>query len=221
MPKKLKNLRRRITYSDCFINMLAGLAVLSFRLYVSTLKVKFIQKEDTEQSAPAFYGFWHGRQFLLVPFFARLGIAIMSDLSWAGEIQARILSRFGYEVVRGSSKRESVRALLGMKKKVDDGYNAAFALDGPSGPLHKSKPGIVYLAAKTGRPIVPVATSAQSAFILKNTWCGYMVPKPFSRCIIASGSPITVTESFSERHLDEIIEKFQETVDKQIGFSQL
>ncbi len=42
------------------------------------------------------------------------GIVIPASESRDGEIQAGILKRFGFDVVRGSSKRKGDRALLGL-----------------------------------------------------------------------------------------------------------
>jgi lysophospholipid acyltransferase (LPLAT)-like uncharacterized protein len=130
---------------------------------------------------------------LLVPNFGRWQVTLMTDLSWAGEIQTRILSQLGYNVIRGSSKRKGAIALLNMKKALEQGFSGGFALDGPRGPIHKSKPGIFYLAKKFNYPIIPTATSADRCWILKSTWCQYMIPKPFSRCYVAMDKPIWVS----------------------------
>ena len=218
----LKKLRRRITYSDRFINFVASLAVFIITVYIKTLKIKyyfhpnFLKLDRTK----VFYGFWHGRQFLLVPSFGSWHISLMSDLSWAGEIQTRILSRFGYVVVRGSSKRRGAQALLAMKKVIEKGTAGAFALDGPSGPIYKSKPGIIFLAQKMGYPIVPLTTSADRAWILKKTWCRYLLPKPFARCYVAMGKPIWVLKKqtgLTAEELDRILIDWTAQADQKVG----
>jgi lysophospholipid acyltransferase (LPLAT)-like uncharacterized protein len=174
------------------VALAAGLGSLLIRAYAATLRIEKRVDPETASLDPAkvLYAFWHGRQFLLGPSFRHQGIAVMTDLSWAGRIQAGIMSRLGYPVVRGSSRRQAARALADMKRTLESGCSAAFAVDGPSGPIHRSKPGIVYLAQKLGYPIVPVATSARPAWVLGNTWCRYLVPAPFSRAVVALGPPI-------------------------------
>lgn len=213
----LGRLRRRITRSDAFVSLAAGLGSLLIRAYAATLRIERRVHPETAALDPSrvLYAFWHGRQFLLAPMFRHRGIAIMTDLSWAGRIQAGIMARLGYPVVRGSSRRQAARALADMKRTLESGCSGAFAVDGPSGPIHRSKPGIVYLARKLGYPIVPVATSARPAWVLGSTWCRYLVPAPFSRAVVALGPPIheAATGDLTNEELDSILMRWTEETD--------
>ena len=211
----LKRFRRRITYSKGFVQLVAFLAYTVIYLYFRTLKIRFyfhpeFLKLDRNK---VFFGFWHGRQFLLIPSFAHWNITLITDISWAGDIQTLILQRFGYKVVRGSSKRKGVQALLHVKREAENGRSAAFALDGPSGPIYKAKPGILFLAQKMHYPIIPVVTNAEKAWRIKNTWCQYLLPKPFSKCYVAMDKPFWI-----DRVIDEtVLQKFN---DKMIHWTQ-
>ncbi len=189
---QLKQFRRRMTYSRPFIRMLSSLATFFIILYTRTLKIRFHYDPEmqTLDKHRICYGFWHGTQFLLLLGFRKWNTTLMSDISWAGHIQTEILTRLGYRVVRGSSKRKGAEALIAMKNAVSDGYSCALALDGPRGPIHQSKPGILFLAKKFGYPIVPLVACSDRAWIMKRTWCRYSLPKPFSRCLVAMGKPI-------------------------------
>lgn len=217
--KRLKKIRRRITYSDTFLNFLADTLVLITYVYISMLRIRiYYHPEITEDDMrKALFAFWHGRQFLLVPFFSRLNIAILADLSWAGEVQARLLKRFGYGLVRGSTKRKPVRVLLQMKAMAEAGSSLAFAVDGPRGPIHVSKPGIVFLARKLEHPIIPLATSAKRAWYLKGTWDRYMLPVPFSRCLIAFGKPVHPEDEYTGPDLDGQLLQWQDQCDRICG----
>ncbi|MBN1895931.1 DUF374 domain-containing protein [bacterium] len=187
---RLKAYRRRITYSDRFLTLLSGLIVFLIRCYLPLLRIRmvyhpaFIALDRTK----AFYGFWHGRLLLLAPVFGKWKITIMTDLSWAGGLLARILARFGYTVVRGSSKRQGFEGIIRMKKAVEQGTGGALAVDGPHGPGFRSKPGILYLARKLGYPVVPLTFGCSRYWTLR-TWDRVIVPKPFSRCLLALGEP--------------------------------
>ena len=170
MPKRnfrsiIKKHRRRITYSHSFISIMAFIGYSLIWLLSKTLKTKIITNPEFRNidHSKALYAFWHGRQFLLVPYFGSWGITLMSDVSWAGEIQTRILEKFGYNVVRGSSSRKGMRALLSLKKSLDEGYASALAVDGPHGPAFKVKPGIAYLSKKMKYPIFPITTTSSNA----------------------------------------------------------
>ena len=138
------------------------------------------------------FAFWHGRQFLLFLSHRGSGVVIPSSESRDGEIQAGILERFGFGVVRGSSKRKGERALLGLVDSLRKGKDIGLAVDGPRGPLHEVKEGVVYLAGKLGKPIVPVSTSAKRFWIMEKAWDKYLLPKVFSRGVIVYGNPIYV-----------------------------
>ncbi|UCF78608.1 MAG: DUF374 domain-containing protein, partial [Candidatus Eiseniibacteriota bacterium] len=171
--ERMRQLRRRITHSDWFVGGLALLATGLIWLYARTLRIEWEIDPEFEacDSTKVLFGLWHGRQFLLVPTCGKFRPAIMTDLSWAGAIQARILRRFGFPVVRGSSTREGTRALLSMKRCMETaGVPGAFALDGPRGPIYRSKPGIQLLSNKLGYPIVSAMTSARRAWLLRSTW---------------------------------------------------
>ncbi len=104
-----------------------------------------------------------------------------------------ILKRFGYGVVRGSSKRKGAQALLGLVENLRSGKTIALAVDGPRGPLYEVKPGITYLAGKLNKVIVPVVTSANRFWILEKIWDKYLLPAPFTRALVLYGEPIAVT----------------------------
>jgi lysophospholipid acyltransferase (LPLAT)-like uncharacterized protein len=158
--------------------------------------MRFVNRETPDRLAAEgknfIYAFWHGRQFLLFHSHRKTGIVIPASESRDGDIQAGILKRFGFDVVRGSSKRKGERALLGLVDGLRKGKNIALAVDGPRGPLYEVKQGVTYLAGKLGKPIVPVITSARRYWILEKIWDKYLLPRPFTTGVVIYGEPITV-----------------------------
>jgi lysophospholipid acyltransferase (LPLAT)-like uncharacterized protein len=216
----LKQLRRKVTYSPFFINLMASLATVIIRLHVKTLKIKRYYHPDFFKldRNKVFYGFWHGNLYLLIPSFRNWNIAVMTDLSWSGAIITQILIRFGYPIVRGSSRRKGVQALLNMKRSVEVGCAGGIALDGPRGPLFKSKPGILFLAEKFKYPIVPFLAGGDRVWQFK-TWDRFFLPKPFSRCYVAVGKPIHVNETDSKvtpEELDRIMMEWTRIADHKL-----
>jgi len=205
------------------VGFVSSVSSLLIRAYARTLRIERDVHAETAALDPAkvLYAFWHGRQFLLVPSFRRQGVAVMTDLSWAGRVQAGIMTRLGYPVIRGSSRRRPVRALAEMKRTLESGCSAAFAVDGPSGPMYRSKPGILYLAQKLGYPIVPVATTARPSWRIGSTWCLYMMPAPFSRCLIAMGKPLASAADggLELEELDSALMELTEAADEKVGLA--
>jgi lysophospholipid acyltransferase (LPLAT)-like uncharacterized protein len=171
-----------------------GWAVLS--LWSRTVRIRKVNLEIPRALHGAgknfIYAFWHGRQFLLFHSHRNTGIVIPASESRDGEIQAQILKRFGFDVVRGSSKRKGERALLGLVDGLRKGKTIALAVDGPRGPLYEVKQGVTYLAGKLNKPIVPVVTGARRHWILEKIWDRYMLPRPFTAGVVIYGNPIVV-----------------------------
>lgn len=180
-----------------------GWIVLS--VWSRTIRTGFVNKEVPARLAADgrnfIYAFWHGRQFLLFHNHRNTGIVIPASESKDGEIQARILKRFGFETVRGSSKRKGDRALLGLVDGLRKGKHIALAVDGPRGPIYDVKQGVTYLAGKLDKPIVPVATSAERYWVLEKIWDKYLLPVPFTKGVILYGDPIIVN-GISEGELE-------------------
>jgi len=174
--------------------MLSAIASWIIRILGATLRVLQINEQfwqGAKRSGKAvIFGFWHGEQFILCHRHRAQNVAIMSSLSRDGELQSGILTKLGYFVVRGSSSKGAQRALVEMIRASRAGRSAAFAVDGPRGPYHKAKAGIIYLAQKTGLPIIPVSCAANARSILSKAWDKYEFPWPFSKCVIAYGKPI-------------------------------
>jgi lysophospholipid acyltransferase (LPLAT)-like uncharacterized protein len=137
------------------------------------------------------YAFFHGEQFPLVFAHRHTGLVIMSSLSRDGELQARILRKFGYDIVRGSTRRGFTSGTLAMHDKLVTGREVALAVDGPKGPAFRVKPGVVYLAQKTGALVVPVRVVVRRCIELHN-WDRYRLPLPFSAAEIRYGEPMAV-----------------------------
>jgi lysophospholipid acyltransferase (LPLAT)-like uncharacterized protein len=150
------------------------------------------------QGGNIIYAFWHGRQFLLFYAYRNTGIVIPASESRDGEIQAGIIGRFGLGVVRGSSKRKGAQALLGLVDALRSGKDIAIAVDGPRGPVYEVKQGITYIAGKLGIPIVPLSVAAKRAWVLEKIWDKYLLPVPFTECVIMYGEPIIVNGTGGE-----------------------
>ncbi len=81
-----------------------------------------------------------------------------------------------------------MRALLRLAREIDDGHPVAFALDGPRGPSRVAQPGALWLAARTGHPILPVHAESSASWQL-SSWDRTHVPRPFSTAALVIGRP--------------------------------
>lgn len=138
------------------------------------------------------YSFWHDRIFAGTYFFRGRGIVVMSSQSLDGEYIARFIQRMGYGVVRGSSTRGGVGALVEMIRLMRNGIPMAFAVDGPKGPPYAAKTGAVLLAKKTGNPLMPFVVENKHYWTVKS-WDRLQIPKPFTRVRVKIAEPIYVS----------------------------
>lgn len=186
--------------------MLSFIGWLALSLWSRTLRIQFVNKSVPDRLASegknVIYAFWHGRQFMLFHSHRHSGIVIPASESRDGEIQAGILKHFGFDVVRGSSKRKGERALLGLVSGLRKGKDLAIGVDGPRGPIYEAKQGATYLAGKLDKQIVPVTTSAKNYWILDKIWDKYLLPRPFTRGVVMYGEPIIVAGT-SEEELEK------------------
>ncbi len=197
--------------------VLAFVGWLLISLWSRSVRTTFVNRDIPErlrsEGKNFIYAFWHGRQFLLFHNHRDLDIVIPASESRDGEIQAGIIRRFGYAVVRGSSKRKGVKALLGLVDGLRQGLHPALAVDGPRGPIYEVKEGITYLAGKLDKVIIPVSTSAKRSWVLEKIWDKYLLPVPFTKGVVVYGQPIRV-QGTSEQELEAKRRELQEALNR-------
>jgi len=100
--------------------------------------------------------FWHARQLMMPLTYRGTQAYILISQHKDGEIIARIVERFGFKVIRGSSTRGGVEALREMIRLGRSGVDIVVTPDGPQGPAQVAKMGVIQLARASGLPIVPL-----------------------------------------------------------------
>lgn len=125
---------------------------------------------------------WHG-ELLMIPYaylhYRKIPHVklIISD-HFDGTLIAKTLSYFGFETIRGSSRRNAARALLQAIKALKEGYDLGITPDGPKGPRHEVADGIIVMAQKADVKITLVEIKPSSYWQL-NSWDKFVIPKPF------------------------------------------
>ena len=208
--KKIFNPVARIT-----LYPLLGLIIgLMLRLVSMTLRIRCITQERPdlklrEQGKQFIYAFWHGRQFALFYITRKSRCVVMTSLSEGGEVQKWVLRSFGHSAVRGSSTRGGAAGLVNMIKRVRNGRNSAFALDGPRGPVFKAKPGAIQVASKSGAHIGPVSIAFKRFREFSSLWDLYHFPCPFTRGVLIFGEPRSYPRKLSDNDLQNATESLQ------------
>jgi lysophospholipid acyltransferase (LPLAT)-like uncharacterized protein len=192
------------------------------RLLGPTLRISVSYEEGAQKTLdqrPLIASFWHSCMIPATYLFRDMGIRVMSSFSYDGEYMGRIIRRFGFVAVKGSSSRNPVRALLGLRRALDEGWTVAFTLDGPRGPRRKVKPGPVGLGRSSGIALTTFHAAVENAWIL-NSWDRMMIPKPFSRVLVRVGTLIPVPTDASDQDLERYTAELQATLDRVCEFAE-
>lgn len=115
--------------------------------------------------------------------------------------------------VRGSTSRGGTQALRNLIVTAKD-YHIAITPDGPRGPRHQMKSGIVFLASQTGRTIVPVAQACKNCWRIKGSWTDMIVPKPFGKICAIVGEPIPVPANLDRAGINRYTQLLQDRMEE-------
>ncbi|MBX3335444.1 MAG: lysophospholipid acyltransferase family protein [Nitrospira sp.] len=148
--------------------------------------------------------FWHSQQLMILFGYRGPGAHVLISQHGDGEIIARIIARFGHQAVRGSSTRGGAGALRTLIKVGRSGHDIGVTPDGPRGPRHVAKLGVIHLAKSTGLPIVPLAfacSKKNSSRAGIATWSRFRFRKACFCMGLQSGSLAKPTRRHWKRHV--------------------
>lgn len=151
---------------------------------------------------------WHGRMLLPIYHFRGRGISSLVSFHRDGEFITRVIIRLGYIIRRGSPRKGGREGFFAMSKDLKAGRTVVIFCDGPTGPRHHLKDGVLQLARLSGAPIIPLSYSASPSWRVKS-WDRFMILKPFSRGIIRLGEPIYIPRRIDS---EEEIERFRRSI---------
>jgi len=151
------------------------------RLIYITNKKEFHSPESLGET-PFIMACWHG-DLLMTPYayihykddpHAKIIISEHFD----GNLIAKVLNKFNFGAIRGSSTRGGVKALIQAIKDLKDGYDLGITPDGPKGPRHEVSDGIVVMSQKAKVDIIFLEIKPTQFWQL-NSWDKFVIPKPF------------------------------------------
>lgn len=160
-------------------------------------------------------GFLHGRAFMLLDTIRgrrRRRWFSMCSTSLDGDAMARLETRLGFDVIRGSSGHGGLQAIIDIIRAVRDnpGSGACLAVDGSRGPRGHVQGGIISLAQRTGGMVLPVTVSASSTWVFRRAWDRTMIAKPFARVEVVFGEPIEVPAKLKAPEFERLRAELEE-----------
>lgn len=158
------------------------------------------------------YSFWHETLLLPAWQYSQTPTKVLISEHADGELIAQACRHLGLGVVRGSTTRGGMKAIREILK-LGGTKHLVVTPDGPRGPRRVVQAGMVYLAARTGLPIVPVGFGYRKAWRM-DSWDRFAVPCPFSPAVGVIGAPLRVPEEVSKEELEHWREKAQAGMDE-------
>ena len=157
--------------------------------------------------------FWHGTMLLPWYLHGAPTFAALTSKSKDGDLLAKILKKWKYQVVRGSSSTGGDVALGIMVDYARNKYSIAITPDGPRGPRHKFKAGAVVTAKKTKIPVVLAGVAFKKKKILSN-WDKFEIPYFFTTANVFYSEPIYVDSNLTYEETSAVISKCDEELNK-------
>ncbi|HEV8067601.1 MAG TPA: lysophospholipid acyltransferase family protein [Planctomycetaceae bacterium] len=131
-----------------------------------------------------------------------------------GSYLADAMQRVGITSVRGSSKRGASRAMRELLDRVRD-LHVAITPDGPRGPRRQMKTGIIFLASRSGRVIIPTAYACRRAWRIRGNWTDMQLPMPFTRVHARGGPAFIVPANLDREQLELYAQRLQAEMERQ------
>jgi len=205
--EKGKNLKKRIEqWVKC--SLLPPLAATAIRSVAHSMRCETRGHEAVDalyrDGRHIVLAFWHAQQLMIPIGYRGTGSHVLISRHGDGEIIARIIARFGHEAVRGSSTRGGAGALRALIKLGRSGRDVVVTPDGPKGPRHVAKLGVIQLAKATGLPIVPLAFACSKKNSFRAgiaTWSHIHSPEGCSYTETRSGFRAKQMTRRSKRHV--------------------
>ena len=147
------------------------------------------------------YAFYHEVMLFPAYYWAWPEMQILISDHRDGELITQVVKRLGFGVVRGSTTRGGARALREMTQRVDRGH-LCVTPDGPKGPRRHVHQGMIYLASRTGLPIVGAGMAFGNPWRARS-WDRFAIPRPFRAAACVVPQPLTVPRDADRDTLED------------------
>ncbi len=171
-------------------------------LLITTLRINIHNKPPEDKNY--IFIFWHSQMLLGWWLFKGRKSAALVSKSKDGDILNRILLKWNYKVVRGSSSKGGKEAIDVISELVNKNNSAVITPDGPRGPAKEIKNGALIISNKSGLPVIPVKIIYRRKKVLIKSWDKFEIPLPFSVCEVYFGKEYIYEKYLPENELTEL-----------------
>jgi len=199
------------------IRLAALIVSAAIRGWLGTLDIRTILAPRTNpmRQSRRIYLVWHEMMLFPAYAYARLGFATLISRHRDGELIAQVLDFLGGTAIRGSTSRGRDRGGAGaVRQMMRPGKHAHLCItpDGPRGPRRVISIGAIYLASRSGLPLVPSGMAFDQPWRI-GSWDRMALPKPYSRARVVTGAPIQIPSDLDMAALEPWRQQVQDAMD--------
>lgn len=210
-----------------FSSLFATIATVLLSVYQSTLEfvvegddhIRILKAKEKNYIVAVWHTFvdaaafgFHTHNLLVYSDHPRTKKYINSFTNFSREIGLKTLSSLGYDILDASNGKQS-QGIMNFIKRIRSGAPALVAPDGPHGPNYEAKPGVIYMAKKSGSLVLPVGIGCSRRIVGPN-WDDFVLPLPFSRVALVIGEPIVPDEDTGVDSLALQAKKMEQSLDE-------
>lgn len=179
-------------------------------LLTRTLKIEIVN-EKSLQSGNFVLMFWHGKMLAGWWLGRNKNFCAVVSQSKDGEILSRLLKRWNYRLIRGSSSKDSKEVMREMVEALKNNFSLAITPDGPRGPREEMKIGGLIAAVRAQKPVVLCGIVYEKKKIF-NSWDKFELPKFFSKVKIRLSEPMLFPMGLDSEEYENIRKELEKNL---------
>jgi lysophospholipid acyltransferase (LPLAT)-like uncharacterized protein len=156
------------------------------------------------------YAFWHENMLLPAYQYGRPDVWVLVSKHADGQLIGETCRHLRLRLVYGSTTRGGVAAVRNLLRASQRSH-LVITPDGPRGPRRRVQTGLVYLAARTGLPIVPTGIGYDRPWRLRS-WDRFALPRPGSEGVCVTHEPVLVPADVDKTALEEYRRRVEEAL---------
>jgi lysophospholipid acyltransferase (LPLAT)-like uncharacterized protein len=203
---------------DIRTSSLAGICTGVFNFFDRSYPITRVMtpgaRRILEENVPVIFAIYHARMIGMLHIVEnRRKITILISRSRDGEMIARIAQNIGFSVARGSPAHKAVEGAMQMVDAAKAGQSLMITVDGPRGPVHKVKPGVIRIAEITGLPVLPFYCNFRTEERWARSWDKIAGGYYGSPGLYVIGEPLSVPPDVSDEEREQLRSKLEREMD--------
>ncbi len=142
------------------------------------------------------------------------GIVIMNTTAFDGQWTRKVIEWLGLAPRRAVPQKADCAVSAVMARRLTEGRDCGFTIDGPRGPRYLAKPGPVILARKSGCAIMVFHIGVDRGRTFEKTWDHFLLPAPFARTIMLFAPPIYVPKDADANAMEAKQQEMQRELER-------